>query len=158
MRTEAAALYALGYTAQASDLIRSAQQLESAAPASMAPASTMTLKRGSSGNDVRAWQTFLVSQGYTAVTVDGDFGVQTEDSTKAFQAKRGLKADGIVGPETLRVLAEDADARTTLDVLRGTRSIVDVRIYVWRPKEGEWELLTFDERKILWDLRQADAS
>jgi hypothetical protein len=56
------------------------------------------------------------------------------------------------------VLAEDADARTTLEVLRGTRSIVDVRIYVWRPKEGEWELLTFDERKILWDLREADAA
>ena len=56
------------------------------------------------------------------------------------------------------VLAEDADAGTTLEVLRGTRSIVDVRIYVWRPKEGGWELLTFDERKILWDLREADAA
>jgi hypothetical protein len=59
----------------------------------------------------------------------------------------------VVDVMTKRVLAGDVDARATLEVLRGVRSVVDVRIYVWRPQEEEWELLTFDQRKLLWDLR-----
>ena len=54
-----------------------------------------------------------------------------------------------------RVLTENADARATLEVLRGIRSVVDVRIYIWRPRESEWELLTLDQRRILWDLRES---
>jgi hypothetical protein len=60
----------------------------------------------------------------------------------------------VVDVASRRVLAEDADARATLGVLRGVRSVVDVRIYVWRPEESEWELLRIDERKVLWDLRE----
>src|SRR3954447_13885106 len=35
-----------------------------------------------------------------------------------------------------QVLAEGADARTTLDLLRDVRSVNHVRIYVWRPKDA----------------------
>jgi len=59
----------------------------------------MTLQRGSAGPEVTAWQTFLVSQGANLV-VDGDFGVATEDATKAFQRAHALTADGVVGPAT----------------------------------------------------------
>jgi hypothetical protein len=50
-----------------------------------------------------------------------------------------------------RPLADDADARATVEALRGVRSSVDIRIYV---REGErWRLLTRDEQLALWELR-----
>jgi peptidoglycan hydrolase-like protein with peptidoglycan-binding domain len=109
IRLEAASLRKLGYGVQASDLERAASQLDArAAPVAGQPPPQLqagkptTLQRGSTGPEVSSWQTFLRAQGYTVVVVDGVFGVQTSDSTKAWQSKRGLKADGIVGPETLR--------------------------------------------------------
>lgn len=59
-----------------------------------------TIRRGSTGADVSAWQGFLRSQGYSAVDVDGAFGPVTDEATKAFQRSQGLAADGIVGAAT----------------------------------------------------------
>jgi peptidoglycan hydrolase-like protein with peptidoglycan-binding domain len=58
-----------------------------------------TLKVGSSGSGVTAWQQYLNSQGYS-LTEDGNFGVATEAATKDFQQKHGLVVDGEVGPIT----------------------------------------------------------
>ena len=49
---------------------------------------------------VEAWQAFLVGRGF-AVEVDGDFGLATEEATKAYQLQHGLTADGIAGNRTL---------------------------------------------------------
>jgi hypothetical protein len=54
------------------------------------------------------------------------------------------------------VLTEGADARAMLDVLRDVRSVVDVRIYAWRPEAKSWRLLTLAEQQSLWDLRLRD--
>ena len=54
-----------------------------------------------------------------------------------------------------QVLVEGADARTTLDLLRDVRSVNDVRIHVWRPKDEAWRLLSLDEQRKLWRLRTA---
>jgi hypothetical protein len=51
------------------------------------------------------------------------------------------------------LLLDDADAPTTLDLLRGVSQPVDVSIYVWEHKPQEWRLLTNRERKLLWDFR-----
>jgi peptidoglycan hydrolase-like protein with peptidoglycan-binding domain len=99
IRATAAALRAEGYITQAADLERAATQLE-AIPSS--PTTGGVLKRGSTGADVRSWQTFLRGHGYAQVEIDGVFGVQTEDATKAFQRTKALTPDGIVGPDTLR--------------------------------------------------------
>jgi hypothetical protein len=56
---------------------------------------------------------------------------------------------------THRVLADDADARTTVAVLRDVHSIVDVTISVWSEKDGRYRLLTHGEQRKLWDLRDA---
>lgn len=56
-----------------------------------------TLKRGSEGDQVKAWQRILRGYGYDRCTVDGDFGARTEQYTKDWQAERGLSADGVVG-------------------------------------------------------------
>jgi peptidoglycan hydrolase-like protein with peptidoglycan-binding domain len=51
------------------------------------------------GEDVKQWQSVLVSSGYP-MAIDGIFGPKTSEATKDWQRKRALKADGIVGPAT----------------------------------------------------------
>ena len=67
--------------------------------------------------------------------------------------RRFKVADVVTG----QVLAEDADVRTTLDVLGDVRSVVDVKISVWRPEKDSWRLLTLSEQKALW-LRRAGSA
>lgn len=72
-----------------------------------APSPTPTssvLKLGSTGPEVRKVQQRLKELGYTVGSADGDFGKQTEDAVKAFQARNNLKADGQVGTATLNRL------------------------------------------------------
>jgi hypothetical protein len=61
----------------------------------------------------------------------------------------------VVDVMTQRALAEDTDARATLDVLAGVRSVVDVHVYVWQPRKKQWRLLTLAEQKALWAKRGA---
>jgi hypothetical protein len=53
------------------------------------------------------------------------------------------------------VLAEDTDVRTTLDVLDGVDSVVDVGVYIWQPKAESWRLLTLGEQRALYGFRRA---
>jgi len=62
------------------------------------------MRRGCQGQDVRAWQTFLASQGLS-VTVDGVFGPSTQAATMTFQKGASLDADGVVGGRTLQAAA-----------------------------------------------------
>ncbi len=64
---------------------------------------SILLKRGSSGEQVRTLQTYLVSNGYSLVA-DGRFGPMTESAVRKYQASAGLAADGIVGPATWKRL------------------------------------------------------
>lgn len=59
-----------------------------------------TLKRGSKGEEVKAWQTFLNANNYSCGTVDGIFGVKTESAVMQWQIAHGLAPDGIIGPKT----------------------------------------------------------
>ena len=56
---------------------------------------------------------------------------------------------------TRRVLAEDADLRTTLGVLARVRRSVDVNVHVWEPKRAQWRLLGLEEQGELWRRRSA---
>jgi peptidoglycan hydrolase-like protein with peptidoglycan-binding domain len=58
-----------------------------------------TIRFGDSGNTVRVLQRLLTANGYP-VRVDGSFGALTEAAVRAFQARRGLIPDGIVGSRT----------------------------------------------------------
>jgi hypothetical protein len=59
----------------------------------------------------------------------------------------------IVDVETRAVLADDVGARDAVTALRDVRSIVDVQVYVWAPKDERWRLLTLGEQRTLWDRR-----
>lgn len=63
------------------------------------------LRNGSKGEEVKTLQTMLSAKGYKgkngkALTVDGDFGSNTDYAVKAFQKAKGLSVDGIVGKNT----------------------------------------------------------
>ena len=64
------------------------------------------LRVGSSGDDVKLWQNFLIGQGANIVA-DGDFGPGTESATKDYQTKKSLPADGVVGRGTLAAAITD---------------------------------------------------
>ena len=59
---------------------------------------------GDSGSDVVKLQQALEFLGYYNGSIDGSFGKGTEAAVKAFQKRRGMKADGIAGAATLRVI------------------------------------------------------
>jgi hypothetical protein len=66
---------------------------------------------------------------------------------------RRPRAFKVVDIMTRQVLAEDATAQATIEVLNGVRSIVDVNVYVWQPTTETWRLVSFEERRVLWDAR-----
>jgi hypothetical protein len=59
----------------------------------------------------------------------------------------------VIDVMTRAVLADGVDARSTVSVLEGVRSVVDVTIYVWEPEPQRWRMLTFEESKALWEYR-----
>ena len=59
----------------------------------------------------------------------------------------------VVDVMTRRVVGEDLDARTTVDVLKDFRSVVDVSVYAWDQTGAEWRPLTLGERRTLWSFR-----
>ena len=64
-----------------------------------------SLAIGSSGADVIALQKSLTKAGFDPGGTDGNFGPQTADAVKGFQAASGLVADGKAGAKTLAALA-----------------------------------------------------
>ena len=69
---------------------------------------------------------------------------------------RGPRRFKVVDVMSGRVLAEGAGTQATLELLRGIRSVVDVRIYVWEREASDWRPLTLAEQKSLWRLRGSE--
>lgn len=63
-------------------------------------ASTAIVKYGSRGQQVKTIQSRLRDWGYYTGNVDGIYGWRTRAGVIQFQKAHGLKADGIVGPDT----------------------------------------------------------
>lgn len=61
------------------------------------------LRRGDSGDEVRALQQRLNAAGFV-LAVDGQFGPRTEQAVRAFQTRSGLVVDGLAGPRTETML------------------------------------------------------
>ena len=59
----------------------------------------------------------------------------------------------VVDLMTREPLVEDASTRAAVDALKGVRSVVDVNVYVWEPTRDDWRMLTLDEKRTLWNLR-----
>jgi len=72
------------------------------------PVFDRTLRLGTIGEDVAAWQTIVGAK------ADGVFGFKTETATKSWQASHGLTADGVVGPMTRKAAMKEILPNTTL--------------------------------------------
>jgi peptidoglycan hydrolase-like protein with peptidoglycan-binding domain len=92
-----------------------AQQQQQGRPAAL-------LRPGKRGAAVRDLQLALGILGFHASAPDGAYGAGTGAATAAFQASRGLTADGVVGSETRQELTEAIAAEAQEDAAAiGTR-------------------------------------
>lgn len=83
-------------------------------------------QEGSTGENVKTVQYLVTGQGHPT-GVDGDFGQQTKAAVQAFQASRGLAADGIVGPLTWPPLIIQVKQGSTGDAVRAVQSQIHSR-------------------------------
>jgi cell wall-associated NlpC family hydrolase len=69
-----------------------------------------TIRKGSTGDDVKYCQEMLMKLGYDigSYGADGKFGAKTQEAVKAFQRDHGLNPDGVVGPLTWDAIEEAA--------------------------------------------------
>ncbi|MDD6040336.1 MAG: peptidoglycan-binding protein [Clostridia bacterium] len=81
--------------------------VDSIAQIGSAPA---TSRMGDSGTKVVKLQQALECLGYYDGAIDGSYGNSTYQAVKRFQTKRGMKADGIAGASTIRVLFGESPA------------------------------------------------
>lgn len=101
--------------------VSGAPPASSGPPALSLSPSSERLRRGSGGVRVLDLQRRLVAAGFDCGPLDGRFGPLTEGAVRAFQRRRGLAVDGVVGPETGRALtavdAFDGGARPDAPLL-----------------------------------------
>jgi hypothetical protein len=64
----------------------------------------------------------------------------------------------VVDVMTRQVLAEDADTRATVELLKGIRSVVDVSVYAWDETNERWQALGLGDRKKLFALAHPSSS
>ena len=64
------------------------------------------LKKGAKGNEVKTLQRLLIALGFSCGDggADGDFWNATDEAVRAFQKKRNLGVDGVVGENTWNAL------------------------------------------------------
>lgn len=80
------------------------------------------------GEDVRAVQAALTVEGFSPGRIDSSYGPKTKAAVIAYQRARGLKVDGVVGPQTWGALFDKAaplevplaeNIRRHLDIVKG---------------------------------------
>ena len=79
------------------------------------------VQQGSKGEDVRTVQYLVTAQGHPTA-VDGVFGSSTKTAVEAFQASRGLSADGVVGAQTWPQLIIQVQQGSNGDAVRAVQS------------------------------------
>ena len=62
---------------------------------------------------------------------------------------RGPRRYRVVSALTGRVVADRVGVREAVELVRSSRSIADMRVYVWAPEAGEWRALSLDEQRLL---------
>lgn len=88
------------------------------------------VRRGQRGNTVRAVQERLSQLGYD-ISVDGEFGFETERALRDFQKDHQKLSDGVVGPKTLSALLA-ANKRKESDT-----GAADIAVDATRKTQGE---------------------
>lgn len=79
-----------------------------------------TLRDGAKGEAVKDLQNKLKAAGVDPGKVDGKFGPRTEAAVKQYQAERGLKQDGVVGPKTWDAIDKNMPKKPGATTAAGT--------------------------------------
>lgn len=108
------------------------------------PLTTETLKFGSRGSVVKAWQWSLKELNDTDIAIDGKFGEETKQATVDFQNENNITNDGVVGKETYSMANRELAAMgiTKIPFLKDTKSKAD----------------TDTAKKVVGDMSEARAS
>src|SRR5215218_5555636 len=93
------------------------------------------IKSGSNGHPIKTLQ-YLLRAHEHSVAVDGVFGPNTEAAVKAFQASKGLAADGIVSPTTWAALVVQVKKGSRGDAVRGVQEEFQFRNLSGDPSKG----------------------
>jgi len=93
------------------------------------------IQSGFNGHPVKTLQYLLRARGHS-VAVDGVFGPNTEAAVKAFQANKGLAADGIVGPTSWPALIVQVKKGSQGDGVRGVQEEFQFRNLSGDPSKG----------------------
>jgi N-acetylmuramoyl-L-alanine amidase len=76
-------------------------------------AEAASYRQGSSGTVVTQIQKKLAAAGYYRASIDGIYGSRTAAAVRSYQKDKGLKVDGICGPETLASLGISTKAASS---------------------------------------------
>lgn len=98
-----------------------------------------------SRRETKAIQTALKRAGYDAGPADGVFGPATLRAVRQFQTDHGLKADAIVGPETMQRLK--ANSHQKRDVLKRVQGALEKAGYSPGPLDGIFGAKSIDALK-----------
>jgi hypothetical protein len=101
---EAVLLYAKNYLEVNTDPIVVPTPVPTPTPKPTPVPTRPVLRHGSKGEAVKVVQRRLASLNCYTGRIDGDFGPLTEFAVKKLQKRKGLYADGIVGPKTYKAL------------------------------------------------------
>jgi len=118
---DAAGVSASAASANASDAVKAAA--EAAAAKDDGP-----LKRGASGDAVKAMQETLIRLGYMTGKADGVFGTKTYEALVAFQNANKLTADGVAGTKTLKKLGSSNAVAAGREDGAGTTAEIPVKV------------------------------
>lgn len=101
------------------------------------------LKLGSKGQFVTELQANLARLGFAVGEIDGTFGAQTESAVKAFQAAKGLTADGWAGPRTIEAIGKALEEKATAPKIAAAVdvSMTEAENEVEK-KTGRWQMAT----------------
>ena len=97
------ARYLRGYIAPKYDAEPATNTKPAASNASTVKVDLDQLKKGAKGEQVKALQRMLYAMGYELGNnnpIDGNFGPKTDTAVRAYQKKKSLTVDGIVGAKT----------------------------------------------------------
>jgi len=113
-----------------------------ASAAGKGSSSGTTLKRGSTGDKVRALQQDLTTLGFYYGDVTGHYGDMTKSAVEKFQKSRGMTQDGVAGPTTIAAISSALGNAGALGVGTSSNSL----------REGDESTLVEDMQKRLKKL------
>ena len=106
------------------------------------------LSKGSSGSGVAQIQDLLASAGakmprsISKAGADGIFGSETEAAIKDFQRRKGLKADGLVGPKTIDALEQLIEQNPFLEAPDPAQDLASSQFDATAPKSQKRSVYT----------------